>query len=98
MSIEELAHLVHAANEVLRGVLRQGRSRRTATDCLAALRRELADPSRDARELHDRWLETAPRDHPAAVPWESLPPLEQAKDEMFLALVNAARPFVEPEA
>lgn len=52
-------------------------------------------PDLTPRESHERWMEDAANaGHINLVPWEQLPREQQAKDEIFLAIVRALTPFL----
>ena len=68
----------------------------------------LANPDASASATHDIWLkekaetgwvygelkDTAAKTHPCIVPFELLPPEEQAKDYLFRGIVHALASFV----
>ena len=69
----------------------------------------LAHPDASASASHDRWLtekvetgwvygevkDAVAKTHPCIVPFEQLPPEQQAKDHLFRGIVHALAPFVE---
>lgn len=68
----------------------------------------LANPNAPASANHESWLAEKERDgwkygavknpetkeHPCFVPYEQLPPEQQAKDHLFKGIVEALRPFI----
>jgi len=68
----------------------------------------LAHPDAPASATHDSWLkekvesgwvygevkDADARTHPCIVPFEQLPPEQQAKDHLFRGIVNALAPFL----
>lgn len=68
----------------------------------------LAHPEASPAASHDSWLEqkrldgwswgpvkdVATKAHPCFLPYDQLPPEQQAKDHLFKAIVAAFRPFV----
>lgn len=71
----------------------------------------LANPDAPASASHDSWLAQKEADgwkygavknpdakeHPCFVPYEQLPPEQQAKDHLFKAVVAALAPLVTPD-
>lgn len=68
----------------------------------------LANPDAPASATHDYWLQekaetgwvygevkdAGAKTHPCIVPFERLPPEQQAKDHLFRAIVHALAPFL----
>lgn len=55
-----------------------------------------------ADKVMDGWTygpvkDATAKTHPCMVPYPQLPPAQQAKDHLFLAIVQALRPFIAPE-
>lgn len=71
----------------------------------------LANPDAPASASHDSWLkqkrddgwkfgpvkDAEKKEHPCFVPYEELPPEQQAKDHLFKAVVAALAPLIEEE-
>lgn len=69
----------------------------------------LSNPDAPSSAQHDAWMkdkitdgwkygevkDAAAKTHPCIVPFEQLPPEQQAKDHLFKAIVQALAPFLE---
>jgi hypothetical protein len=72
------------------------------------VRFHLANPQATPAASHESWLREKERDgwvygetkdpdaktHPCMVPFDQLPPAQQAKDHLFRAIVHALKPFL----
>lgn len=68
----------------------------------------IANPDGPADAQHNAWMADKVKDgwvygevkdpekktHPCIVPFEQLPPMQQAKDHLFKAIVNSLAPFI----
>jgi hypothetical protein len=75
---------------------------------VAGVRFALDNPDAPASAQHDSWMADKIKDgwrhgavkdadaktHPCIVPYEQLPPEQQAKDHLFRSIVHGLRPFV----
>lgn len=75
----------------------------------AGVRFHLSNPLASASASHENWFahkaadgwrygpvkDSEAKTHPCMVPFEDLPPEQQAKDHVFRAVVHALAPFVE---
>ena len=89
MTPEEIAFVVHAANDALRSQLGENPSPKTPDDLVYAVVGETLSPASSNEESHKRWLVTAPADHPNNVPYADLPEGQKRKDALFRAIVGA---------
>lgn len=72
-------------------------------DVVKAVRSVLKDRDITEKKLHENWVREklengwrynkaknyGAKEHPCLVPYEALPPVQQLKDELFLAVVNS---------
>jgi hypothetical protein len=78
------------------------------TSTFHSIRFHLDEPDAPASASHDAWMrekleagwrhgevkDPDAKTHPSLVPFEQLPPAEQAKDHLFKAVVRSLAPFV----
>jgi hypothetical protein len=78
------------------------------TSAVSGVRFHFENPDAPANASHERWMreklesgwrygqvkDAEARTHPCIVPFEQLPPEQQAKDYLFRAIVHALAPFV----
>jgi hypothetical protein len=78
---------------------------------IAGVRFHLANPTAGSEHSHNEWMrakladgwkygpvkDPLKREHPCIVPFLDLPPEQQAKDSLFLAIVHSLEPLLQPE-
>lgn len=106
LTAPDVARIVHAANSALRAAiwepvvpLEEYVSNGRFAGVVQGVLDQLVDPVDDGEASHERWLKSMDAqgvtDHPCQVPYDQLPPAQQAKDELFRAIVEYLEPYTK---